>query len=334
MLLFLKGILYLVLVLAVFSLFTFKMPHGEKAMSGLAAAAVATFLVEAVYRYVGGDFAGIDFLGSLGTASGSMGGVAAVILVMLTMGAAPVYAVAAGVALMGFGILPGFIAGYILYFVSRFIETRLPEGVNIIIGALVLSVAARGIAVLVDPGVTFLVKEIGEAIMIATEQSPLAMGFILGGLMKIICTSPLSSMALTAMISLTGMPMGIAALACFGGSFTNGVLFSRLKLGNKANVAAVMIEPLTQAPIITKNPIPIYASDFLGGGLSGIVAVMLGIINDAPGTASPLPGMLSLFAFNDIKTVLLALLLAAVCGLIAGFAGSAFFGRFYRKKEA
>ena len=48
-----------------------------------------------------------------------------------------------------------------------------------------------------------------------------------------ICTSPLSSMALTAMLGLTGLPMGIAAIACFGGSFTNGLVFHKLKLGTK-----------------------------------------------------------------------------------------------------
>lgn len=330
MFLFLKGIVYLCLVLVVFSLFTLKMPRGGKAMSGLAFAAVATFLIEAIYKYVGGDFAGIDFLNAVGSTSGSMGGTAAAILVMLSMGSAPVYAVAAGVTVMDFGILPGFLVGYILYFPAKFIEKKIPEGINVILGTLALSAAARAIASLVSPGVTFLISEIGDAIMVATDQSPIVMGFILGGLMKIICTSPLSSMALTAMLNLTGLPMGIAALACFGGSFTNGILFARLRFGNKAHIAAVMIEPLTQAPIITSNPIPIYVSDFFGGGIAGIIAVLLGIINNAPGTASPLPGMMSLFAFNDIKTVVTALALAAAGGAAAGLAGSFVFKK-YRK---
>ena len=53
----------------------------------------------------------------------------------------------------------------------------------------------------------------------------------------------LSSMALTAMLGLTGLPMGIAAIACFGGSFTNGVIFKMLHFGDNSNVAAVMMEP-------------------------------------------------------------------------------------------
>ena len=100
------------------------------------------------------------------------------------------------------------------------------------------------------------------------------------------------------------------------------MIFKRLKLGDNGRVVAVMLEPLTQADIITKNPLPIYGSNFFGGALSGIVAAMLGIVNNAPGTASPIPGMLAPFAFNEPLKVALALGLSAVCGTAAGFVGS------------
>ena len=69
---FFKGIFALLLMLAGFSLFTLKFPKGNKAMGGLADAAVATFLVEAIFKYICGDFAGITFLGEVGAASGGM----------------------------------------------------------------------------------------------------------------------------------------------------------------------------------------------------------------------------------------------------------------------
>ena len=49
------GMGLLLLTLAGFSLFSMKAPKGSAAMSGLANAAVATFLVEAVHRYISGD---------------------------------------------------------------------------------------------------------------------------------------------------------------------------------------------------------------------------------------------------------------------------------------
>lgn len=322
---FFKGIGALLLTLAGFSLFSLKCPRGDKAMGGLADAAVATFLVEAIFKYICGDFLGVGFLGEVGAASGNMGAVAAAALVGLAMGTNPVYAVASAAAVSGFGILPGFIAAYMLYFVMGKTVKFLPEGLAVIIGTLLAACLGRGIVVLVDPAVNTVISIVGESISIATEQSPIMMGLILGGLMKMICTSPLSSMALTAMLGLTGLPMGIAAIACFGGSFTNALIFKRLKLGDNSKALAVMLEPLTQADIITKNPIPIYGSNFFGGALSGAAAALLGIVNNAPGTASPIPGMFAPFAFNEPMAVILALVLAAISGTVAGFVGSIFF---------
>lgn len=322
---FVKGIGALLLTLAGFSLFSLKCPKGDKAMGGLADAAVATFLVEAIFKYICGDFIGITFLGEVGAASGSMGAVASAALVGLAMGTDPVFAVASAAAVAGFGILPGFIAAYFLHFILKKIVRYLPAGLDVIVGALLAAGLGRGIAMIVDPAVNQVISTVGSSIQIATEQSPIMMGIVLGGLMKMICTSPLSSMALTAMLGLKGLPMGIAAIACFGGSFTNGVIFKNLKLGDNSKVLAVMLEPLTQADIVTKNPIPIYGSNFFGGAFAGVGAAVLGIVNDAPGTASPIPGLLAPFAFNDPTKVLMALAIAAVGGSVAGIVGSMVF---------
>lgn len=322
------GMGLLLLTLAGFSLFSMKAPKGSAAMSSLANAAVATFLVEAVHRYISGDLLGSAFLGEVGSVSGSLGGVASAILIPISMGANPLFAVVAGVAVGGYSILPGFVVGYLIGFIAPVIEKHLPAGLDTILGALLLAPIARGIAFLTDPVVNAAMGYIGNTITAATDQSPVLMGFLLGGIIKMICTSPLSSMALTAMLGLTGLPMGIAAIACFGGSFTNGIIFAQLKLGKPSNIAAVMLEPLTQAHIITRHPIPIYGSNFFGGGLAGIAAALLGIVNNAPGTASPIPGLLAPFAFNPPVKVLIALALGAVGGTLAGFAGSIVFKKF------
>ena len=329
-----SGVGLLLITLAGFSLFSLKMPKGQLAMSGMANAAVATFLVEAIHKYITGDLLGFNFFRTVGETSGSLGGVAAAILVPISMGANPVLCVVAGVAVGGYGILPGFIAGYIIGLVAPIIEKKLPEGINIIGGALIIAPIARVIAYAVDPAVTALMGSIGNTISASTDQSPIVMGFLLGGIIKMICTSPLSSMALTAILGLTGLPMGIAAIACVGGSFTNGIIFSKLKLGDKSHVIAVMLEPLTQADIITSNPIPIYCSNFFGGGLAGISAAFFHIVNNAPGTASPIPGLLAPFAFNSPMNVILALLFAVAGGIAAGLVGSMVFKNYVKKSDS
>lgn len=330
MLTILKGVGLLLLTLAVFSVFSMKAPKGSAAMSGMANAAIASFLVEAVHKYILGDVLALEFFQVLGTTSGSLGGVAAAITVPLAMGVNPVLAVVAGLAVGGYGILPGFIAGYVISLIVPTLEKKLPEGLDVILCALLTAPLARFLAMFVNPGVNMVLAEIGGAISAAAEQSPLVMGFLLGGIMKMICTSPLSSMALTAMLGLTGLPMGIAAVACVGGSFTNGLIFHKLKLGNRGNVIAVMLEPLTQADIITANPIPIFCSNFLGGGLAGISAAVFGIVNNAPGTASPIPGLLAPFAFNDPMKVVLAMVFAILGGSVAGLLG----GWVFQKRES
>ena len=234
------GMGLLLLTLAGFSLFSMKAPKGSAAMSGLANAAVATFLVEAVHRYISGDLLGSAFLGEVGSVSGSLGGVASAILIPISMGANPLFAVVAGVAVGGYSILPGFVVGYLIGFIAPVIEKHLPAGLDTILGALLLAPIARGIAFLTDPVVNAAMGYIGNTITAATDQSPVLMGFLLGGIIKMICTSPLSSMALTAMLGLTGLPMGIAAIACFGGSFTNGIIFAQLKLGKPSRYAGAL----------------------------------------------------------------------------------------------
>ena len=65
--------------------------------------------------------------------------------------------------------------------------------------------------------------------------------------------TPLSSMVLTSLLGLTGIPMAIGALTCTGSSFVNYVLFSRLNIGgSKSKAFAVFVEPLTQIDLIAK----------------------------------------------------------------------------------
>jgi len=333
-----KGIGLLIFTLIIFSGFSFKAPQGSKAMAGLAGAAVSTFLIEAIHKYISGDFIGIKFLGEVGNAAGGMGGAAAAILVGINMGINPIYAVVAGASMAGLGILPGFCGGYIIGLIGPVLEKKLPKGIDIIFGALFIAPMARLIGVTVTPIVNSTLLSVGDTIVAAAEQSPYIMGFLLGGIIKVICTSPLSSMALTAMLGLQGLAMGIASIACVGGSCTNGIIFKKLKLGDSSNIVAVMLEPLTQADIVTQNPLPIYSANFIGGGLAGIAAAHFKIINNAPGTASPIPGILAPFGFNSPINVMLAIGFAIIGGSIGGIIVGGIFkairSRKYMKLEA
>ncbi|WP_249652143.1 PTS sugar transporter subunit IIC, partial [Lysinibacillus sp. D4A1_S13] len=108
---------------------------------------------------------------------------------------------------------------------------------------------SRGMVMLMDPLVNATLGKIGSMISVATTESPIIMGIMLGGLIIVISTSPLSSMALTAMLGLTGLPMAIGSLAVAASALMNFIFFKRLKISSKKDTIAVAIEPLTQADV-------------------------------------------------------------------------------------
>ena len=145
------GTLFLILVLIIFTLFTYKAPNGMRAMGALANAAIATFLVEAFNKYVGGEVFGIKFLEELGDAAGGLGGVAAAGLTALAIGVSPVYALVIGAACGGMDLLPGFFAGYLIGYVMKYTEKYVPDGVDLIGSVVLLAPLARLIAAGLTP---------------------------------------------------------------------------------------------------------------------------------------------------------------------------------------
>lgn len=322
------GTILLFAVLAFFTIFNYKAPQGSKAMGALANAACASFLVEAFHSAFLGDVVGISFLGEVGAANGNAGGVAAAILVPLALGVAPGYAVLVGLSVSGMGILPGFIAGYLISFVVNWLEEKIPGGLDLIVIILVAAPLSRLIAAASSPLVDATLLQIGEILISTADASPIFMGIVLGGVLTVVATAPLSSMALTAMLGLTGTPMAIGALAVFGSSFMNYVLFSRMEFGDRKDTIAVAIEPLTQADIISANPIPIYVTNFIGGAASGIIVSLMGLVNDTPGTATPIAGFAVMFAYNPVIQVLIGAAGAMIVSIGAGFLGSFLFKDF------
>ncbi|MER2140024.1 MAG: PTS sugar transporter subunit IIC, partial [Priestia megaterium] len=253
---------------------------------------------------------------------------AAAALVALALGVSPVYALMMGVVCSGLGLLPGFFAGYLMAFVVKFIEKKAPAGLDLLGNILIAAPLTRLIGNAFSPIVDATLLNIGGIIKDTTSASPILMGIILGGVITVVATAPLSSMALTAMLGLTGLPMAIGALAVFGSSFMNYVLFDRLKIGDRRTTISVAVEPLTQANIISANPIPIYITNFVGGALAGVVVALFGLVNDAAGTATPIAGLAVMFGFNDPMKVTICAVLCALAGALAGFIGSVVFKNF------
>ncbi|AKI36405.1 TPA: PTS fructose transporter subunit IIC [Streptococcus pyogenes] len=319
------GTSLLILVLAIFSLFNYKAPHGAKAMGALASAACASFLVEAFQDSFFGKVLGFQFLSEVGGANGSLSGVAAAILVAIAIGVSPGYAVLIGLSVSGTGIIPGFVAGYVVSFLIKWMEKNIPGGLDLISIIIVGAPLTRFLAQLITPVINSTLLTIGDILTSSANSNPIIMGMILGGTIVVVATAPLSSMALTAMLGLTGIPMAIGALSVFGSSFMNGVLFYRLKLGERKDNIAFAIEPLTQADVTSANPIPIYVTNFVGGGACGVLIALMKLVNDTPGTATPIAGFAVMFAYNPVAKVLITALGCIIISLIVGYIGGSVF---------
>lgn len=248
------GVGTLVLVLIIMTLFLNFAPYGKQGLQALSGAACATYLPQAFLSYAIGGVFHIKFFQEIGDLAGSLSGIAVGILTCLNLRVSPVFAVIVGLVLHDQKLLPAFIAAYIVAFGIKFIEKKVPEGLDLIVVILLAPAITFGLANLISPGVIAVLKQIGSAISSVGNDNPYALAVILGLVIPVTGMTPLSSMVLTSLLGLTGIPMAIGALTCTGASFANAVLFSRLHIGKKTNAFAVFIEPLTQIDLIARYP--------------------------------------------------------------------------------
>lgn len=315
------GTFTLVLVIGVMTLFTFKAPNGKKAVSALSGAACATFLPEAFLSYAIGDVFHFEFAKQVGDAMGSLGGLAVGALVPLAFGISPVFSIMLGVSLLKAKLLPAFIAAYLVCFLIKKIEKYVTEGLDLIVMVLVGPILVNLMVALISPGVLFVLEKIGGVLIEAQKGNPIVMGAVLGAIIPIVGMTPLSSMVLTSLLGLTGLPMGIGALACTGNSFLNFSLFRKLKFGDDATTVAVTIEPLTQIDIIAANPLPIFGTNLIGGALNGIIISLFNIQIGVTGMATPWAGLIVAFGFNSPMNVILCTLSILVVSTLTAYAG-------------
>lgn len=225
------GVGTLVIVLVIMTLFLKFAPYGQEGLQALSGAACATFLPQAFLSYAIGGILHIKFLQDIGDLAGSLGGIAVGILACINLGVSPVFAIIVGLVLKDFSLLPAFIASYIVAFIIKLIQKKVPEGLDLIAVILIAPALVYGLASLINPGVTAVLNQIAGAVNSVGDSSPYALAIILGLIIPVTSMTPLSSMVLASILGLTGLPMAIGAITCTGASFVNFTLFNILKIG-------------------------------------------------------------------------------------------------------
>lgn len=182
------------------------------------------------------------------------------------------------------------------------------------------------------PAIGAAASAVGAAIMWATELQPFFMGIIISVIVGIALTLPISSAAICAALSLTGLAGGAAVAGCcanmvgfavlsfkenkWGGLFAQGIGTSMLQMGNIVRNPRIWLPAILTSAITGPVATCIFKLQMNGAavasgmgtcGLVGQIGVYTGWINDiAAGTKS------AITAFDWIGLIVISFILPGI----------------------
>lgn len=137
--------------------------------------------------------------------------------------------------------------------------------VDILVTPIVTVLVGYGISRLVCPPVAYAMYYLGDFLNTATELHPFVMGIIISAVVGVILTLPISSAAICAMISISGLAGGAAVVGCcaqmvgfavisfrenrWGGVLAQGLGTSMLQMGNICKKPIIWLAPTLAAAI-------------------------------------------------------------------------------------
>lgn len=310
--------------------------YGIDALSAMAQGLFTSLLIGTIISTIGKQFS-IQFLVDIGGFASAVKGCAMAVAIGYALKAPPLvlFSLAAvGYAADDLGGAGGPLAVLIIAIIAAELgkaiskETKL----DILITPLVTIISGCGLSMLCAPYIGKAASSVGNAIMWATELQPFLMGIIISAIVGIALTLPISSAAICAALSLTGLAGGAALAGCcaqmigfavmsfrenkWGGLVSQGLGTSMLQMGNIVKNPRIWIPP-TLASIIT-GPLAtcVFKLQMNGAavssgmgtcGLVGQIGVYTGWINDiAAGTKS------AITAFDWLGLILISFILPAV----------------------
>lgn len=185
--------------------------------------------------------------------------------------------------------------------------------VDILVTPTVTILAGYATAKLICPGIAYVMYYLGQFVNTATEYHPFLMGIIVSVVVGIILTLPISSAAICAMIAISGIAGGAAAVGCccqmvgfavcsfrenkWGGIVSQGLGTSMLQMGNICRTPQIWIPPTLASAICGPLSTLVFKLECsgisAGMGTCGLVGP-IGILTDSGASASTWIGLLLL----------------------------------------
>ena len=283
-------------------------------LGGMALGLFATLLVGTIFGTIGDRF-GIAFLSEIASfaKNGYVVGAAIAAAMALKLEAPPLVLLSAAAVgalsySLGATVADGvsYTAGPAGVFFAVLVAVeigKLVSGetkVDILVTPTVTLLVGYGVAKLCCPAIAYLMYYLGSFINTATEYQPLLMGIVLAAVVGMILTLPISSAAICAMIGISGIAGGAAAVGCccqmvgfavisfrenrWGGLVAQGLGTSMLQMGNIVKKPQIWIAPTLAAAVC--GPV---STMLFGLKCSGVAAGMgtcglvspLGILTDS-----------------------------------------------------
>lgn len=320
-------------------IFSFKR-YGVDCLGAMAQGLFCSLLIGTIIKTLGQQ-TGLEYLITIGTYAAAVAGSAMAVSIGFALQAPPLVLfslVAVGGAANELGGAGGPLSVLIIAILAAECGKLASKETNIdiLVTPFVTIFIGVILSTLLAPGIGAAASSVGQLIMWATDLQPFLMGIIVSVLVGIALTLPISSAAICAALSLTGLAGGAAVAGCcanmigfavmsfkenkWGGFISQGLGTSMLQMGNIMKNPRIWIPPIAASaitgPIATcvfkmqMNGTPV-SSGMGTCGLVGQIGVYTGWLNDiAAGSKS------AITAFDWLGLILISFILPAVISVI------------------
>lgn len=310
--------------------------YGIDALGAMAQGLFASLLVGTILSTLGSQF-NIAIFNELGDFAKSVAGPAMAVAIGYALKAPPLVLfslVAVGWASNSLGGAGGPLAVLLITIVAAELGKAVSKEtkIDILVTPLTVIISGGLLAHFCAPAIGVASSYVGNIIMWATEQQPFIMGIIVSVVVGIALTLPISSAAICAALSLTGLAGGAAVAGCcaqmvgfavmsfkenrWGGLVAQGIGTSMLQMGNIVKNPKIWIAPTLASAITGPIATCIFKMEMNGAAISsgmgtcgfvGQIGVYTGWINDIASGAKE-----AITAFDWAGLVLICFVLPAV----------------------
>ncbi|MDE6662290.1 MAG: PTS sugar transporter subunit IIC [Lachnospiraceae bacterium] len=316
--------------------------YGVDCLGAMAQGLFCSLLIGTIIKTLGQQL-GIEYLVTIGNYATAVAGPAMAISIGFSLQAPPLVLfslVAVGGAANELGGAGGPLAVLIIAILAAEFGKLVSKEtkIDILVTPFVTIFTGVALSSLLAPIIGTAASYVGEVIMWATDLQPFLMGILVSVVVGIALTLPISSAAICAALSLTGLAGGAAVAGCcanmvgfavmsfkenkWGGLVSQGIGTSMLQMGNIVKNPKIWIPPIVASaitgPIATcifklqMNGTPV-SSGMGTCGFVGQIGVYTGWLNDiAAGSKT------AITAFDWIGLILVSFVLPAVISLLLG----------------